>query len=96
MFWFSTVYTLDYVLQTIVKFPQVTQLYKCGEVVERVDAGMLGTQQRRCADIVYRFMELDIEQDDLVTFLSDFVIPTADKIMQIHTVICYVHYQRSS
>ena len=42
---------------------------------------MLGTQQRRCADIVHRFMELDIEQDDLVVFLSDFVIPTADKVM---------------
>ena len=42
---------------------------------------MLDTQQRRCADIVYRFMELDIEEDNLVAFLSDFVMPTADKIM---------------
>lgn len=60
---------------------QVTELYNCNEVVERVDAETLDAQQKRCAAIVSRFMELDIEQSDLVAFLNDFVLPTTDGII---------------
>ena len=35
----------------------------------------------RCEKIVSRFMELDIENDDLVAFLKDFVLPTAKGIL---------------
>ena len=46
----------------------------CGEV----DAGQYGGQQKGCAAIVSRFMELDLEQDDLFTFLNDYVLPITD------------------
>ena len=35
----------------------------------------------RCELIVARFMELDLENDDLEAFLKDFVLPTAKDIL---------------
>ena len=49
--------------------------------MEKLAAGKLDAQQKRCAAIVNRFLELDLEQDDLVAFLNDFVIPTAERVL---------------
>lgn len=32
----------------------------------------------RCSAIVERFMQLDLEKDDAVSFLKDFVIPASE------------------
>lgn len=44
-----------------------------------MDAGKCGGEQKGCAAIVSRFMELDLEQDDLFAFLNDYVLPIADR-----------------
>ena len=49
--------------------------------MRRLDTENLGAQQKRCAAIISRFMELDIEQDDLVAFLRDYVIPTTEGVI---------------
>ena len=35
----------------------------------------------RCEKIVARFLELDLENDDLESFLKDFVLPTGTGIL---------------
>ena len=32
----------------------------------------------RCASVVSRFLELDLEKDDVSAFLKDYVLPTAE------------------
>ena len=32
----------------------------------------------RCASVVSKFLELDPEKDDVLTFLKDYVLPTAE------------------
>ena len=60
---------------------QVTSLHNCGEAVEKLAAVNIDVQQKRCAAIVSKFMELDIEKDDIVAFLNDFGIATADSVL---------------
>lgn len=49
--------------------------------MERLDAEEHDGQQKRCAAIVSRFMELELDKDDLFTFLSEYVLPTANEIL---------------
>lgn len=60
---------------------QVTTQHNCGEAVEKLAAGNIDVQQKRCAAIVSHFMKLDLEKDDIVAFLNDFVIATADAVL---------------
>lgn len=50
---------------------------RCSGEVERLDDG---DQQKDCAIIVSRFMELDLDQDDLFAFLNDYVLSATDRI----------------
>ena len=40
------------------------------------DNGSVSTD--RCASVVSRFLELDLEKDDVSAFLKDYVLPTAE------------------
>ena len=42
---------------------------------------MLYNAYNRCDKIVSKFLELDLENDDLMAFLKDFVLPTAEGVL---------------
>ena len=42
---------------------------------------MLNTFLPRCDQIVSKFLDLDLENDDLMALLKDFVLPTAEGVL---------------
>ncbi|XP_041360061.1 mutS protein homolog 5-like [Gigantopelta aegis] len=64
--------------QTIIqRSSEVSELLQHSKPVHRVDSASADTQYKRCKMIVDRFLQLDIKNDDLISFLQDFVLPTS-------------------
>ncbi|XP_064626771.1 mutS protein homolog 5-like [Lineus longissimus] len=67
--------------EIICRGKEVSKLMRRGKAVNRVDSASTETQFKRCSAITTRFMELDLEKDDLYSFLNDFVLPTSQGIV---------------
>ncbi|XP_031553158.1 mutS protein homolog 5-like [Actinia tenebrosa] len=64
---------------------EVSEMVRCNKPLQRKDSVSWETQRKRCSTIVNRFLELNLEEDDLHSFLSDFVIP-ASQGLEFHRV----------
>ncbi|KAK2153805.1 hypothetical protein LSH36_285g02033 [Paralvinella palmiformis] len=54
---------------------EVSKLVKENQPVHRVDTASTATQYKRCEAIVDRFLDFDLDNDDVQSFLQNFVIP---------------------
>lgn len=60
---------------------EVCELIKENKPVYRVDSPGVDVQFKRCEDIVNRFLELDLDKDDLQVFLHDVVLPASQGLL---------------
>jgi DNA mismatch repair protein MSH5 len=58
----------------------VTELFRRGRPIHRIDTASTETRSKKYAGIVSRFLDLDLEKDDIIGFLNLFVLPTADSM----------------
>lgn len=57
---------------------EVSDLIRQNKPIEKVDTKGSDTQLKRCFLIVDKFLELDLDNDDLSAFLTNFVLPTSE------------------
>ncbi|XP_011405401.2 PREDICTED: mutS protein homolog 5 [Amphimedon queenslandica] len=67
--------------EIIERAQKVSQQIRCNEPVTQINDANTEAKTKVCIDIVNRFMELDLEKDDVVGFLQDYVLPTAKDII---------------
>ncbi|XP_060085682.1 mutS protein homolog 5-like [Ylistrum balloti] len=60
---------------------EVCELIKDNKPVHRVDSPGVDVQYKRCEDIVKKFLELDLDTDDLQAFLRDYVLPASQGLL---------------
>ncbi|KXJ15947.1 MutS protein-like 5 [Exaiptasia diaphana] len=56
---------------------EVSEMIRCNKPLQRRDSLSLDVQQKRFSTIVNRFVDLNLEEDDLSMFLSTFVLPVS-------------------
>eukprot|EP00118_Oscarella_pearsei_P012511 m.92641 g.92641 ORF g.92641 m.92641 type:complete len:572 (+) comp36749_c0_seq10:12-1727(+) len=59
---------------------EVSNLIQQGRPIHRMNSAGAETRAQRHDAIVSRFLELDLAQDDVMAFLSEYVLPTADSL----------------
>ncbi|XP_062522502.1 mutS protein homolog 5-like isoform X2 [Corticium candelabrum] len=66
--------------ELIARAQEVTELFRQGRPIHRIDSASTETRSKKYAAIVSQFLDLDLSKDDVVGFLNHFVLPTADSM----------------